>query len=39
MPRLRDYHILISHSWDYNSDYEMLKDWFDKANNFEWTNY
>ncbi len=31
MPRLRDYHILISHSWDYNSDYEMLKDWFDKG--------
>ena len=21
MPALRDYHIIISHSWDYNNDY------------------
>ena len=39
MPSLRDYHILISHSWDYNSDYNTIKGWLDNANNFKWTNY
>lgn len=39
MPSLRNYHILISHSWDYNSDYNTIKGWLDDANNFEWTNY
>lgn len=39
MPNLRDYHILISHSWDYKSDYETIKGWLDSANNFSWTNY
>ena len=39
MPSLRDYHILISHSWDYSSDYETIKRWLDEAPNFMWTNY
>lgn len=39
MPSLRNYHILISHSWDYNSDYETIKGWLDDAKNFAWTNY
>ena len=39
MPSLRDYHILISHSWDYNTDYETIKEWLDDASNFMWTNY
>ena len=39
MPKLRDYHILISHSWDYNSDYETIKGWLDNAAYFTWTNY
>ena len=39
MPSLRNYHILISHSWDYNSDYETIKGWLDGAKNFIWTNY
>lgn len=39
MPSLRNYHILISHSWDYNSDYETIKGWLDDAKNFKWTNY
>lgn len=39
MPRLRDYHILISHSWDYSTDYEKIKKWLDDASNFIWTNY
>lgn len=39
MPKLRNYHILISHSWDYNSDYETIKGWLDNATYFTWTNY
>jgi hypothetical protein len=39
MPSLRNYHILISHSWDYNSDYQTIKGWLDDANNFDWTDY
>ncbi len=39
MPNLRDYHIMISHSWDYNADYETIKGWLDDAKNFTWTNY
>lgn len=39
MPSLRDYHIMISHSWDYTADYETIKGWLDDAKNFTWTNY
>lgn len=39
MPSLRDYHILISHSWDYSSDYQTIKNWLNEAKNFEWTDY
>lgn len=39
MPSLRNYHILISHSWDYSSAYETIKGWLDDAKNFSWTNY
>lgn len=36
---LRDYHILISHSWDYSDDYRTIKDWFDSTGYFMWSNY
>ena len=39
MPSLRDYHILISHSWDYSSDYQTIKGWLNDAKNFDWTDY
>ena len=39
MPALRDYHILISHSWAYDSHYRKLKEWLDGASNFTWTDY
>ena len=39
MPNLKNYHILISHSWDYSSDYEKIKSWLDDASYFKWTNY
>lgn len=39
MPGLRDYHILISHSWDYNRQYEVLKGWLNDSPYFLWTDY
>ncbi len=39
MPELRNYHSLISHSWDYSDQYETVKEWLDDAPYFEWTNY
>lgn len=39
MPSLRDYHILISHSWDYDSDYQTIRGWLDNAPNFKWSDY
>ncbi len=39
MPALRNYHILISHSWDYNEHYETIKTWLDDSKHFTWTNY
>ena len=39
MPALRNYHILISHSWDYSEQYETVCEWLDGANNFTWSNF
>lgn len=39
MPTLRNYHIMISHSWDYNTQYETVKTWLDNSSYFSWTNY
>lgn len=39
MPALRNYHIIISHSWDYNSQYETIKGWLDVTPYFLWTDY
>ena len=39
MPTLRNYHIMISHSWDYGSQYDTIKDWLDNAQYFLWTDY
>lgn len=36
---LRDYHIFISHSWDYSNEYRTLKDWFNAAAYFKWSDY
>ena len=35
----KNYHILISHSWDYSKHYEKVVSWLDEAYNFEWSNY
>lgn len=39
MPALKDYHIMISHSWDYTQDYKTIKDWLNRASYFTWTDY
>ena len=39
MPVLRDYHIIISHSWDYNNDYLTVKGWLDSSPYFMWHDY
>ena len=39
MPQLRDYHIFISHSWDYSYQYETVKSFLNSSNCFLWTDY
>jgi hypothetical protein len=39
MPSLRNYHILISHSWDYNNHYETISVWLNDTPYFLWTDY
>ncbi len=39
MPALRDYHILISHAWKYNDQYETVKGWLENAPDFRCTDY
>ena len=36
---LRNYHIFISHAWDYNIQYETIKGWLNKTPYFLWTDY
>ena len=36
---LRNYHVFISHSWDYNIHYEKVKEWLDSSNYFTWSDY
>ena len=35
MPALRDYHIMISHSWSYSQHYETICSWLDWALDFK----
>lgn len=39
MPYLRDYHILISHSWSYNNHYETVADWLHSTSYFKFSDY
>lgn len=36
---LKNYHIFISHSWDYSIQYETVTRWLSEATYFTWTNY
>lgn len=39
LPELRAYHIMISHSWDYNAHYEKVCGWLDAAKYFIQSDY
>lgn len=39
MPSLKNYHILISHSWNYSMHYSMVRDWLNDAKFFTWSDY
>lgn len=35
----KQYHVFISHAWDYHSDYDKIKQWLDEADRFSWSDY
>lgn len=39
MPALHDYHLFISHAWNYGGDYNRIVELLDRAPNFSWKNY
>ncbi len=39
MPSLRNYHIMISHSWDYHNHYLTISGWLSSAPYFDWSDY
>lgn len=39
MPNLRNYHLLISHSWKYSDHYDTVSKWLDDAPYFLWSDY
>lgn len=38
MPELKTRMIFISHAWGYSEHYDKIKEWFDGAANFAWSN-
>ncbi|WP_314087204.1 TIR domain-containing protein [Pseudolactococcus chungangensis] len=39
MPYLKNYRLLISHSWTYASHYDTVKGWLDDSLYFKWSNH
>ncbi|MGG9986154.1 TIR domain-containing protein [Lactiplantibacillus plantarum] len=39
MPQLKNYRLLISHSWHYDADYNKIKSWLDDALDLKWFNH
>lgn len=39
MPTLRNYHILVSHSWSYATQYDTVCTWLNSASYFSWSDY
>lgn len=39
MPYLKNYRLLISHSWSYPNHYETIKKWLDSSSLFRWSNH
>lgn len=39
MPYLKNYRLLISHSWTYGKHYDTVKGWLDDSSYFKWSNH
>jgi len=39
MPYLKNYRLLISHSWNYSKQYETIVSWLDSTTYFKWSNH
>ena len=39
MPCLKNYHLLISHSWKYSHQYETIVNWLNSTPYFKWSNH
>lgn len=39
MPYLKNYHLLISHSWRYSHQYETIVNWLNGSPYFKWSNH
>lgn len=39
MPYLKNYRLLISHSWSYQGHYETVKGWLNSSSLFKWSNH
>jgi len=39
MPELKNYRLLISHSWGYSTQYDTIVNWLDSTLYFKWSNH
>ncbi len=39
MPYLKNYRLLISHSWNYANQYDTIVFWLNESNYFKWSNH
>lgn len=39
MPYLKNYHLLISHSWSYSGHYDTISTWLNESPYFSWSDY
>lgn len=39
MPSLKNYRLLISHSWHYSEQYSTIKGWLNSASYFTWSDH
>lgn len=39
MPALRNYRLLISHSWKYSTQYGKIVSWLNETSCFKWSNH
>lgn len=39
MPELKNYRLLISHSWNYSTQYDTIVNWLNATSYFKWSNH